>query len=500
LRINVRLPIKTPKRIFRINKRFTTKSAITRRTVEVSEAFGIGVDDEKVFTVFEDFTVDINPGDVVYVTGDSGSGKSVLLHELAAAIANIPEFGGIAPVVDPPPEEIVIEGVGSHTGEAIEILSLCGLNEAFLMLRRYGELSDGQKYRYKLAKAIYSRAGTWVFDEFCATLDRVTAKVVSYTIQKAARRLGRTLIVATTHSDLIEDLNPDLLIEKRFGRSVTARRLPFRARSFSLMDNVKIRRAKLEEFRRLEEFHYRGGSRGPITHVFIAELDGEVIGGIVYSRVHVALRGRHLALPEYKILPMRRRMQRLNRDFLRISRVVVLPKFRGIGLGVRLVKETLLQVNVPYVETLAVMSRYNLFFEKAGFIRVYDPADDSSYLSELLNRLQSLGMVTDLIRSRRANLEMIRRLSPENLQQVFKLTIRLCKAKHLSRSFGLVSRLEKGDKEALAEALTRIPLPSLYLIWKNPNFMGYPDPRVPCETVNVGPVPTIVSSQVALER
>jgi len=48
--------------------------------------------------------------------------------------------------------EILVEGVGKSVEEAIELLSLCGLNDAFLFLRRFKELSDGQKYRYKLAK------------------------------------------------------------------------------------------------------------------------------------------------------------------------------------------------------------------------------------------------------------------------------------------------------------------------------------------------------------
>src|SRR5208282_4163190 len=102
--------------------------------------------------------------------------------------------------------ELIIEGVGKDLGEAISILSMSGLNEAFLMLRKFRELSDGQTYRYRVAKMIDSSANTWIFDEFAALLDRVTAKCVAYTVQKTARKLGRTLVVATTHEDLLEDL------------------------------------------------------------------------------------------------------------------------------------------------------------------------------------------------------------------------------------------------------------------------------------------------------
>lgn len=74
------------------------------------------------------------------------------------------------------------------------------------------ELSDGQKYRYKLAKALWMGRKTIVMDEFCSTLDREAARIVAYLFQKNARRNGMTLIVATTHRDLLEDLKPTLLV------------------------------------------------------------------------------------------------------------------------------------------------------------------------------------------------------------------------------------------------------------------------------------------------
>jgi ABC-type ATPase with predicted acetyltransferase domain len=45
----------------------------------VAEAFGLGIDDAQVFKVL-DAELKISPADVVYITGDSGSGKSVLLR------------------------------------------------------------------------------------------------------------------------------------------------------------------------------------------------------------------------------------------------------------------------------------------------------------------------------------------------------------------------------------------------------------------------------------
>ena len=60
----------------------------------------------------------------------------------------------------------------------------------------------------------------------------------------------------------------------------------------------------------------------------------------------------------------------INEEIARISRVVIHPKFRGIGLGAYLVKETLPRVDAKVVEALAVMAKYNPFFEKTGMLRV----------------------------------------------------------------------------------------------------------------------------------
>jgi len=106
--------------------------------------------------------------------------------------------------------------------EALELLSRVGLNDAYLFVRRYHELSDGQKYRYRIAKLIESGAQFWIMDEFCATLDRDTAKIVAFNIQKQARRTGKAVIAATTHTDLFEDLAPSVHIHKGWGKRTVA--------------------------------------------------------------------------------------------------------------------------------------------------------------------------------------------------------------------------------------------------------------------------------------
>ncbi|AEM39412.1 ABC transporter-related protein [Pyrolobus fumarii 1A] len=77
-------------------------------------------------------------------------------------------------------------------------------------------------------------------------------------------------------------------------------------------------------------------------------------------------------------------LKRANTAAARIARVVVHPDYRGDGLGVLAVKMALEWVRerrVPemkrrkhVVETIAQMARYNPFFEKAGFVYMWDTA------------------------------------------------------------------------------------------------------------------------------
>lgn len=199
---------------FVINKKFKTSVERTDRVLEVAEGFGIGLSDRE-FVIYDNLEVEINQGDIVYITGQSGSGKSLLLKELywqmmdrglkVASIDNVE--------LDNRP---LIDQVGRSMSEASAILSRAGINDAYLMIRKPSELSDGQRYRLRLAKLIESGADVWVADEFGAVLDRVTAKVVAFNMQKTARAEGKTLMVATTHNDLREELGPSLIITKRF--------------------------------------------------------------------------------------------------------------------------------------------------------------------------------------------------------------------------------------------------------------------------------------------
>lgn len=209
-----------------LNREFNTRPQKDPRVLEVAESFGLGLSDKK-FTVYKDLSIPLVEGDIVYITGQSGSGKSLALRDMAAELKRRGYTVGNIDDVELRPESLVSQ-IGRDTTEALNLMNQAGLNDAYLWVRAPNELSDGQKYRFKLAKLIESGAQVWVADEFGAVLDRETAKIVAYNISKAARKAGATLIVATTHGDLVEYLGPTLTIEKLFGERVEVTRSRWR--------------------------------------------------------------------------------------------------------------------------------------------------------------------------------------------------------------------------------------------------------------------------------
>ncbi len=403
---------------------FKTKALLTGRTIEVAKAFGLGVDEEREHVLYRDFELRLAEGDVVYITGDSGSGKSILLkaieEDLGDEVANLDDLE-----IDE--DKPIIDTVGSCFSEALSLLSRVGLNDAFLFLRRYKELSDGQRYRYRIARMIDEGKPFWLADEFGSTLDRTTARIVAYNIQKLSRRSGATLIVATTHTDLEDDLNPSIRVRKGWGEKIEVEyRGNVEASGCTVVDDIKIREGSREDYKELSQLHYRDERLPVPRQIWAMEKGGELIGVVVYSYPPVRAAGRRKALGYAPDL------DELNRDWAIISRAVVHPKYRTIGLGNRLIKETLELQKCPHVELIAVMAQYNPFAEKAGMRLIQVTAPHSSVV-QAIDSLRDIGFNPVLMASVKHNQEILNKLDREPLNRIL-LGVNTIYYKRLTRS------------------------------------------------------------------
>jgi hypothetical protein len=102
---------------------------------------------------------------------------------------------------------------------------------------------------------------------------------------------------------------------------------------------------------------------------------GRVVAVGVLSFPVLSLRQRERALGLEGMEPRQRR-EWVNRHIRTISRVIVHPQFRALGLASALVRRICADCTVRYVEALAAMGDVHPFFEKGGMRRVTPPGSD----------------------------------------------------------------------------------------------------------------------------
>jgi GNAT superfamily N-acetyltransferase len=171
-----------------------------------------------------------------------------------------------------------------------------------------------------------------------------------------------------------------------------------------------------EDWKKLACFHYRNHNVPMARKIFKlvrrnAAGEEELVGVIVYRYAPSLLFGRS------KVFDGKIPYWALNDILSNIARVVIHPKYRTIGLGAKLVEETLPLAGTPYVETSAVMARYNPFFEKAGMTRICEKKPDKK-TQECVRRLTALGFVPELMSSTRSNLKILASMKEEDIERV----------------------------------------------------------------------------------
>lgn len=151
---------------------------------------------------------------------------------------------------------------------------------------------------------------------------------------------------------------------------------------------LRIEAGSRRDYRALAEHHYRSGSPFAPTAIYAMRHDAldaaarftgaaarpTLVGVLVMTRPQLGCTLRdHATGGRYRGLKRSEAADLLNAEVRAIARVVLDPRYRGLGLAVRLVKHALAHADTPYVEALAAMGRVNPFFERAGMVRYEAP-------------------------------------------------------------------------------------------------------------------------------
>lgn len=177
-----------------------------------------------------------------------------------------------------------------------------------------------------------------------------------------------------------------------------------------LAENLHIETGNLDDYATLSRFHYRPGRPGTVISVhrfvhrtptvvsrFLQRGHQETLAGVLtLSMPHAGCVMRDYATSQrYRGIDLTTGMIMLNREIRTISRVIVHPQYRGLGLAVRLVRHVLDNARTVFTEALAVMGKAHPFFERAGMIRYDRPIRPEH--ARLHDALDRIGIVSSML-------------------------------------------------------------------------------------------------------
>ena len=166
----------------------------------------------------------------------------------------------------------------------------------------------------------------------------------------------------------------------------------------TLKKNLRIVPARHADYEHLARFHYLSAALGP-THAIYKLIDehlwrrlaAPVVGVIVYGIPSANLAARNAATGGmFSGLDRSAALTLLNERMVCIRRVIIEPRYRGLGLAARLVAETMPLAGTAMVEAVSVMGRIHPFFERAG-MRAFAPCPDAK-TERMAAALEAVGL------------------------------------------------------------------------------------------------------------
>lgn len=236
----------------------------------------------------------------------------------------------------------------------------------------------------------------------------------------------------------------------------------------SLCRKLQIVPGGFDDYRQLAHYHYLDARPGPFEAIFAmkpapaAGFPPQTVGVIVYSLPSPRLQPRNVATHNFFVgFDRSTQLALINRNIRCISRVIIEPRFQGLGLAVRLVQQTMPKMNVPIIEALAVMGLVNPFFEKAGMKAV--TADMPAKCVRLIEAFSMVGIENqELIDAEKVQQKLAR--LPRHKQEFIEHQFGLFLKSHGSR------RNLRPCLQRTKYILSRLTSRGVYYIWFNPEF------------------------------
>lgn len=232
------------------------------------------------------------------IVGPSGSGKSSIARAaFGDALWQVPAW---------PRQKAIVDCFGDMEVRRITgMLTAVGFSSPPAWIRPFATLSNGEQFRANLARALLAGGDLVAYDEFTSVVDRTVAQVGSAAVAKSIRKNIVTcrFVAVSCHYDILPWLQPDWVLDTS---DWTCKR-------------VRLRRPKI----RLAICRCLPEAWGPFKrhHYLSADLPTRS------ARCFIAIAAGQ-AVAFASILPCPGLV-----GASRISRVVVLPDWQGVGVG-----------------------------------------------------------------------------------------------------------------------------------------------------------------------
>jgi len=238
----------------------------------------------------------------------------------------------------------------------------------------------------------------------------------------------------------------------------------------SICKKLRIVVGDLDDYKALSHYHYRDRRIGPYAAIFTLKPDRtsalrpdkKTVGVIVYTMPTPGLQLRNIATDNLFVgFDKGTQLALVNKNIRSISRVIIEPRFRSLGLASRLVRETMAKMDVPIIEAMAVMGLVNPFFEKAGMTTF--TAKMPARCIQLLEAFSMAGIEKEELIDPREVQYKLDRLGPDEAEFI-ELQIN-----RFLQSYGKRRYMSAGV-ERTGFVLSKLTARPVYYIWFNENL------------------------------